>query len=431
MTGVQTCALPICLVAKSADIIIVLDSKKIINTLIWQFATTPNLWKTSKKTTSDKEEVKLKDVFELPDYCMAFHCDRQPLNTWYAVLKIKDAEAFNKIILQNGFQKGINNIYISSKTTITFYKNDHKILVCSAQQQNNNLLKFTADEIFVKKNFLSNEIVEKIRTANSHFAMYISPNILTDKASVVKGNFTKNNIEFTTEITPLAKYQLNNTAFSYSDSAMLNCLFIQPPSSIFLLMSDSLKQKISTGINLDIDSFFIASNTSYSINVSDVKPRIDSAVSYAYDDNFNKIATTTANKINEPAFNFIIKGDSTKNIYSYLINNNKMENTPAGFLFLPMPLVKSYCKNVLDYEMKITSDNYVEITNNKRLQCIFLFRLLSTKIPAHLLNYLPDNLKKLIANIEYAEVILRNKNNIFKANLTIQKKKNDLLMVEF
>src|SRR5437868_1319253 len=82
-------------VAKSADCILVLDVKRITNTIIWQFITTPGQWKASSGSSKSKPGVNWKDMVELPDYVMPFHVKDQPVNTWYLVLTVKDENNFN------------------------------------------------------------------------------------------------------------------------------------------------------------------------------------------------------------------------------------------------------------------------------------------------------------------------------------------------
>ena len=54
-------------IAKSADCIVVVDVKRIINTVIWNYITTPSQWKIGKLFSKKSDEISLKDMFVLPD----------------------------------------------------------------------------------------------------------------------------------------------------------------------------------------------------------------------------------------------------------------------------------------------------------------------------------------------------------------------------
>lgn len=74
-----------------------------------------------------------------------------------------------------------------------------------------------------------------------------------------------------------------------------------------------------------MDSVFKQSNKYYNLDLSAIVQRTDSAITYTYDDEFNKVEKVVVNNIQEPAFNFMITGDSVSTIYTHLQRNNKLE----------------------------------------------------------------------------------------------------------
>lgn len=204
--------------------------------------------------------------------------------------------------------------------------------------------------------------------------------------AVIKANFDKTKIVIEALITPKNDFSFSENNFSYNDSSLCTLFFTQPPARLYSLLPDSAKMNISKAVNFNIDSLLLQNNYAYSLDMAKIQPRIDSAISYSYDDNFNPIEKVVVNNIMEPSFNFIVKGENVANIYSYWNNNGKLETTSAGQLFIPVPFVKSYCRIKNEKELSIISGNYQPATG-QFINCIFFFNILPHKIPGELQKY--------------------------------------------
>jgi hypothetical protein len=183
--------------------------------------------------------------------------------------------------------------------------------------------------------------------------------------------------------------------------------FTQPSSVVYALLSDSSKNKISKALSINIDSLLLQSNKFYSFNLLGIQPRTDSAITYTYDDNFNKVEKVVVNNVEEPAFNFTIAGDSVVNIYNHWERTGTVNQTDTGQLFIAMPFVKSYCNIKSEKELNITAANYQPVINNKNSNCIFFLNILFSKIPASLLKYLSGDVQNAIANIKSAQIVAK------------------------
>lgn len=419
-------------VAKSADCIITLDVKRITTTLIWNFITTPSQWKVGNIFKSGgKKEISWKDMVEIEDYIFAFHVNNQPANVWYVLLKIKNENDFTKGLLQYNFKKLNSNLYLSNNLGIQFLKNGNKILVTNYTTENNSYLALVADEIFIKKSYSSKESLKKTIDANSHLTVYLAANKFLQHDGIITGNFDKNKIEINCSLTQNTLYNFTENNFSYSANSLFTLGFTQPSAAVYGLFSDSSKNKVSKAISINIDSLIRHDNKYYSIELTGIEPRIDSAITYAYDDDFNKVEKVVVNNVLEPAYNFNIAGDSVTNIYNYFLNNKKLEQTDTGQLFTAMPFVKSYCNIKGETLLNITAANYFAQPANKNINCILFLNLLLTKIPASLLKYLPNDLIKATANIESIHLLANKKNEQLIINCLLQKKKNDLPIIKF
>jgi hypothetical protein len=417
-------------VAKSADSIVAIDVKRITNTIIWQYVTTPNLWKISSSNNIETDIVSWKDMVEIPDYVLAFHASRQPANAWYGVLTIKDEAVFTKGIQQQHFEKIDSNVYVSKEVGIQFYKNGNSILVTTASEEINNLTKI-ATELFLQKSYISKIDLAKVINAKSHVALKLHKNNFLQEDAIITANFDANKITIEGNVIPKKEFSFTENKFDYNSTSLLSLGFTQPSTNVFALLNDDTKANISKAINVNIDTLMQQTNKWYSLDVAGIKPRADSAITYTYDDDFNKVEKVVVNNVEEPAFNFTICGDSVSKIYNNWIFSTKLEKTNAGYLFTPIPFVKSYCSVENGKALQVSANNYVAKVADKKMSCIFFMDVLLSKIPTSLLKYLPNNISKPIENFEKIEVVVRKNEQGAFLKTIINKKKNDKPMWEF
>lgn len=418
-------------VAKSADCIVVVDVKRIINTVIWNYITTPSQWKIGKLFSKKSDEVSLKDMFDLPDYIFAFHASNQPANIWYSLLTIKDKTDFEHGLRQFQFEK-INEYEQRSKAYgIRFYITGNQVLVTTATDADTAYLAAVTKELSVQKSYTSKAILSKPIDAKSHLAVYLAPNSFLQKEAVISANFDKKKIEISGSIIPAKQYEFAENNFRYSSASLCATGFTQPSSAVFALLNETSRQKISTALNINVDFVFKQTIKNYSLDLAAIVQRADSAISYTYDDEFNKVEKVVVNNIQEPAFNFMITGDSISSIYNYLQSSNKLEKTATGNLFTPMPLVKSYCSIKNEKQLVITASNYVAAKEDKSVNAILFLNLALTNIPANLQKYLPDAVMQALSNLAAVKVSATKNKEQIQLSVIFEKMDNDLPVIKF
>lgn len=417
-------------VAANADCIVALDVKRITNTILWNMITTPGQWKKISFSSGKKTEVSWKDMVNIPDYVLAFHVKGQPFNTWYMVLQVKDENDFARGLQFYHFKQLDSNRYAGKDYPCSFFKQGDKILVTNDASENNADLPLVANELFIQKKYIAKQTLEKAIDAKSHLAIYLASDNFLEEPAVIAGNFDKNKIEMSCTLQPKKKFIFTENNFNCNSTSLCTFALTQPSNVLFSLLSTSDKSNISKALNQDIDSVFLSSNKNYNLEISDIKTRTDSAISYTYDDDFNKVEKKVVNTVQEPAFNFTITGDSVTGIYNYWQRNNKLEPTDAGQLFTSMPFVKSYCKTSAT-ALNIMAANYQPASADRNIQAVLFFKLMLTKIPNDLLRYLPDAMAKAIANLESIEFTTNKGQEHLNIYCVLKKKNNDLPVISW
>jgi len=417
-------------VAKSADCIIALDVKRIINTMIWNVITTPGQWKKGSIFPSGKDGIDWYDMVKVPDYVFVFHSAGQPANAWYTVLEINNRNDFSKGLQQYGFEKK-EDLLFSKQLGILLLQKGDTLLISNLAPEDHQYLRQTADDLFIKMQYSARATVKTNVDASSHLSIQFSKNTFMKDAAVIKANFDKNSIRAEASLIPAEGLDFNESSFSYPVNSLCALGFTQPSQAVYNLISDSTRATISKALNFDIDSLLLPVNHNYTMDITAIQSRTDSAISYVYDENFIPVQKVVVNQVMEPSFNFTITGQGIPQVYNYWQNNGKLESTVEGDLFIPMPFVKSYCSQKNSQELTITSRNYTALAADKKVHCVFFFNILLSKIPIPVIKFLPDGIMKLITNIESLNVTAQKNKERIEVHAILNKKENDLPIIEW
>lgn len=415
-------------VPASADCVVALDIKRITNTLLWNLLTTPSQWKAGKLFSKKVKDTGWLDMVNIPDYVLAFHSKDQPANTWYVLLDIKSNNGFEAGLKKFEFYPISSHEFVSQQAGVYFFRQDDKVLAAKAVVEDSSMVRKVAAELFAEKKFMPHAALEKAIDAASHLAVYITGAGLLQEPGILTADFDKEKIKISGDLHPKKQYSFSEESFAYPSGSLCVLGFTQPPPAFFDLLN---KKNISSSLGMDVDSVFIQGNTSYSLTLQGIEERTDTAITYTYDDEFNKVEKRVVNKIQEPSFSFFINGENISPVYDYLHRNGKLESTAGGDVFLPMPLVRSYCRKRSENLLSITAGNYREPKADKATRAILLFRLSLTGIPGNLLRYLPEEVTKKLADIDEISFSVNRKNEQFHITGMLTKRKNSPLLFKF
>lgn len=412
-------------VAENADHIISIDTKRITNTAIWTYITTPSLWKPGKIFAS-KKEVDWKDMVKIPDYVFVFHVAGQPGNAWYTVLEVKDEDDFKEGITSYGFVSAAEpQSFVSTKYGLTFVKYKNKLLVGNARVEDRNLITETAKKLFEDGKYIQREKLKKNIEIPDHIAWTFSGDNILQSVTGSAG-FDKAYVHSVVNITLNEPANFPQRIFSKAVNAPANLGFTRPPVFLYNLITDSAKQKASRLVNFNIDSLFLPTNNHYQLVIGSLVNKIDTAISYSYDADFNPIEKKVVNNILEPSFDFEVYGNNASSIYNYWSNNGIIEKTSAGDLFTPMPFVKSYCSIKENAQLIVRSNNWTEAPKEVLTDSCFLSASINTlALPDSLIKYLPTSITPIVKKIASINVIAKKAGNSgIKLEVVIDKRRD-------
>ncbi|CAN5900745.1 hypothetical protein BH11BAC4_BH11BAC4_17640 [soil metagenome] len=418
-------------VPASADYILTLDVKRVTNTVLWNLITSPGQWK--KISFSSSAGFSWKDMVKIPDYVLVFHSAGQPANAWYTILEIKDRKDFNKGLGYYHFEKrssGGKNLprYFSKELGVEFIQHGDRLLLGNLLVKDSVDIDQVALELFVKKQYISKQSLLKNIDAGCHLALQVLKNNFLAEDGIIKVNFEKRRISIDAILNPTSSFSFTENKFSYSSGSLFAVGFTQPPLAAYQLFAAGDRENISKAMNFNIDSLLLQSNAYYQLDITGIQSRMDSAISYSYDDEFNPVEKVVVNKVLEPSFNFMIKGDSVDHIYNYWSRSGKLEKAASGQMFVPVPFVKSYCSKNNSTELSVASAGYQQQSTAVEVNCICYLSILFSQVPTDLLKYLPDDMINAMANIGSLKLVANNNNGKVGLHAILSKKRDSPLL---
>lgn len=410
-------------IPSNADMVLAIDVKKNARTLLYYYIANPSQWSLNAIFHRRKDSLsQWKDAVNIPDYIFIFHVQEQPLSTWYCKLTLKNVEAFKKLATVFNFIETIKEngqtAYYSNQLQIAIIKKDDQLLLGSVVAKDTLLIDAVAHGLFDKNDFIADSLLANMLAPANHFTVWVNKNNFLKDAFILNGNFTNGQLNVDGLMQPLKQLVLNQASFNMPDSSLVSIGFTQPLPEVYHLLPATLTTNISTAVNFNIDSLFIPQNKKYLLDVTGIISKKDSAVSYSYDDDFNKIEKVVVNKVKEPVFACTVFGEAPGQVFNYWVKNKNIEPVIAGYLFTPIPFAKTYA-TVLKDTLVVSTADYNKANHHHSVTCIAAINICPGKLPLNAGNYLPDIYLPFIKNISLLNLTASKEKESVKINMVV------------
>lgn len=373
-------------VPRSADVLVLIDSKKLSEQYILTLIKNPSKWFETSKGSFKKSGI------EVPDYIQIFHLKDTSFSEWYSVFEISDNDKLIKFLNEKGFKLIKNNLYKKDQISVKIEASK-----CVVGFSNSNFERATNEIINSKfKNLYADELINNsiasisyLAKSKTHkFAVYLNDDNIEIKTKSLDDHFSSM-ISDLDKQTSFLKLDLDSTNVKFA-SALFN-----------KKLSDSIKINSLSAI-------------------ADLEMVKDKIISYSYDDDFNEVEKVSYQQILQPNYSINLQSWESENIWLYFQQKNWIN---AQSQFTPIPFQANVIKKNGSYiSIKSTrkaidfrnsfSGNYVFIKNNP---------LLINSIKS-----LSASEKKAISNIDYT--FYGNKGNYFYLKINFKKEKLPLLL---
>lgn len=378
-------------VPKTADVVVLVDIKKLTRQYISSYVTYPSQWfggeKKDNKTTSLQES-----GIRIPDFLSIFHIKDTRFSDWYTVIELKDQQKFLAFLKERKFVNAGGNLFRKEQMFIKI-DGENCILGTSDRGFQNieqHLLKFSEKESLNTDDLIHNTL-GSISFISEHKIQNLSIELRSD------------DIEIT------------NTLKSEAFNSLLSKL--QQKNQFLDIEMDAKNIK-------DYTSFF-NKNLEDSIHVNyfkataDLQQVNDTIVSYGYDDNFNEIEKRAYQKITQPNYIIALQSSAPERMWEYF-QFKKWINTQDQFTAIPFQ--PNYISKNKEEVIIRSTRTPLQLSTKQGENYIFIKN--SELLTSSLEGLFPIG-KKIISSIDY--VFYGNK--VQDHYLKIKGKKDDLPLI--
>ncbi|SHL57867.1 hypothetical protein [Chryseobacterium polytrichastri] len=354
-------------VPKDADVVVIIDVKKLTRQYVSSFIMYPSQWFGSEQTHEDG--ISLQDSgMKIPDFLQIFHVKNSKFSNWYSVVKLKDQQKFLTFLKKQRFINKGRDLFQKDRFFIKIEGN-HCILGTS-----NLDFESIQDQLFHSSGqhvFNANQFIENT----------------TGSISFISGSKIQNfSIELNAD-----DIEIKNRSNSENFNSILSKLE-QKNSFLEMELDAQNIKKYTSFFNKSIADSSQINYVKASVELEQVS---DTILSYGYDDNFNEIEKKTYQKIVQP--NYVINLQSTvpETTWQYFLHR-KWINAQNQFTIIPFQ-PNSIAETKNGFEIKSTrksvhpspnlKENYIFVRNS-----VLLSSSLST---------LTDTEKNMISNLDY------------------------------
>lgn len=334
-------------IPKNADVVVLVDVKKLERKYISAFVTNPSQW--SSLFEKDDKSISIKNSgVEIPDFVQIFHLKDASFSDWNTVLELKDKDKFVNFLKQRKFIKKGENLYQSKQLFIQI--TDEKCWISTSEITVQNL-----HQLFLKsessKNFNADQFISNSVASVSH--------INNDEIENFSIDFFADAIE------------IKNTSTAEKFAKTLGNLKKQNHFLNLELDEKNVKGLARIFNQKKMDSAQI----NFAKAVVEIEQVNDTIITYRYDDDFNEIEEKSVQKLLQPNYAIVLSSLQPKKTWEYFQHKNWI-NAQDQFVRIPFQpnRISLNSKNVLINSLrkpillpKKTNQNYIFIRNSELL----------------------------------------------------------------
>ncbi|MBB6371429.1 hypothetical protein [Chryseobacterium shigense] len=293
-------------VPENADVVVLIDVKKLTGQYISSLISHPSKWSESK--TKDKKKISLKNSgIRIPDFLQIFHLKDTKFSEWYSVVELKDPQKFSAFLKSNQFISKGKNVFQKDQIFIKI-EGENCILGTSAlafDQLNQQLLQSPGKNTFSADRLINNSL---------------------GSISFISGQKTRN---FSIELKD-DRLEIKNTP----QTANYTQLISNAGKENHFFEAELDAANIKNYAHFFDKSFADSSQVSHFKATIELEQVNDTIISYEYDDNFNEIEKKTYQKIVQPRYIINLKSQTPEKTWTYF-QHKKWINAQDQFTAIP------------------------------------------------------------------------------------------------
>lgn len=361
---------------KEAESVLKIGIHDIKKTLVLDVLSAPSYyWSNSsfskRETKKDSIEDKGKGIDFMP-YSVVFYTMKDVKNTLFSTFKINDTTIFNEYITKYVTEKKetIKNTkdykYVSlEKSKVVLAWNSEKLAVAIAPELTINKVQTVFNDVLLKDKLISDKnhsLIKQLANTTDHLVYIKDKSINTinfiDGRAQVRGFMYTDKPDIYNPETVF--YTVPNTSLQFFYDANF-----ENKENKDLVLKSIEGVSFFKKNNIDVKTLLDRTNGFFSLEINGSTIQKDTIITYAYDDNFDKVATKTLQEKTVPKI-LIHLGAEDKSLNTYLKAQGAIQNN----ILTAMPYYTFYTKEDLLNTYFSTSNK--SIATKKRVNPNFL-----------------------------------------------------------
>jgi len=290
-----------------------------------------------KISDKKKDSLRLKKTIEIPRNVFFFTNETTFENSWFSsFVKVKKKTKLSQYLEQESFVKTIHDdIMVFSKKDFAIAIKDERLVIAYTKEPQTSVIN-GFKVIFDTVSFLAEEsqLLQQIRNSKSDISYTTIAN------DFVEANFKDGLLEVLGALNTDMFLNARHDDFNDNSVGYLNAKINKEHTLFKSLIAEKNSQKFNDLTKLSVDSITSKWNGTLSLNLKTVSKKIDTIVTYEYDDDFNKIEKKTVQELTIPDID--LRFGEGASLFDYLSNENAIQVIESDTLFTSIPLYKMY-----------------------------------------------------------------------------------------
>lgn len=335
------------LVPKDADVVVLIDVKKLTRQYISSLIAHPSKWSGSK--TKDKKEISLKDSgIKIPDFLQIFHLKDTRFSEWYSVVELKDPQKFSAFLKSHKFIPKGKNLFRKDQLFIKI-EGENGIIGTSA---------------------LAFDPINKVLIQSSRKNTLNADQLISHSTGSISFISVQKIQNFSIEL-KADEIEIKNTA----DTGILASVISEVQKRNHFLAIELDARNVKNYAHFLDKNLIDSAQINYFKTTADLEQVNDTIISYGYDDNFNEIEKKTVQKIIQPNYIIDLQSQIPEKAWSYF-QHKKWINAQNQFTAIPFQpnridqsnkgLVIQSIRKPISLSPELT-ESYIFIKNNPLL----------------------------------------------------------------
>ncbi len=344
-------------VPSTATELIHVNLRKFEQQLLTDFVTHPFAYIRLKTAKKKRKRSFLKEI-DLPKNVLFYKNHSNFKGAWYSnVVNVKDSTSFSSYLEGENFTKTAHAdlTVFSKKNLFVALKGKRLILIFKYNKQADVLR--AATSIFNETNFLPKTAPLLAALSNTKSVMYYA----SGSSNFLEADFKKRFFEIHGVLaSDLFKSEVQAESVATSVASM--SFVLNKKGTGFSRIKQFVNNtKFNEITHLSVDSIFNKWSGAVNFELTSINTKLDTIVSYDYDDDFNKVEKVSTQKVVQPNFSLLMKSENRNALFDYLLEERAVQMVEEDTLFVSMPLYRLYAQS-------IGNSLYISSNKNEGLQ---------------------------------------------------------------